>query len=121
VPVFRALEGDFELVVGNAQHIKNAPGRKTDVKDSEWIAHLVRCGLIRPSFVPPLPIRELRELTELRLASRARAHVGPRALGPVTTRWTRTLYRVLADHLETPCGALLVGLLCRRLFRVSIK
>lgn len=66
VPVFRALEGDFELVIGNAQHIKNVPGRKTDVKDSEWIAHLVRCGLIRPSFVPPLAIRELRELTRYR-------------------------------------------------------
>jgi transposase len=66
VPVFRMLEGSFELVVGNAQHIKNVPGRKTDVKDSEWIAHLVRCGLIRASFVPPLPIRELRELTRYR-------------------------------------------------------
>lgn len=66
VPVFRALEGGFELVVGNAQHIKNVPGRKTDVKDSEWLAHLTRCGLIRPSFVPPLPIRELRELTRYR-------------------------------------------------------
>ena len=66
VPVFRALEGSFELVVGNAQHMKNVPGRKTDVKDSEWIAHLVRCGLIRPSFVPPAPIRELRELTRYR-------------------------------------------------------
>ena len=66
VPVFRALEGGFELIVGNAQHMKNVPGRKTDVKDSEWIAHLVRCGLIRPSFVPPPPIRELRELTRYR-------------------------------------------------------
>lgn len=66
VPVFRVLEGGFELVVGNAQHIKNVPGRKTDVKDSEWIAHLVRCGLIRPSFVPPVAIRELRELTRYR-------------------------------------------------------
>ena len=66
VPVFRVLEGGFELIVGNAQHIKNVPGRKTDVKDSEWLAQLVRCGLIRPSFVPPLPIRELRELTRLR-------------------------------------------------------
>jgi transposase len=60
------LEGAFELIVGNAQHIKNVPGRKTDVKDSEWLAHLVRCGLIRPSFVPPSPIRELRELTRYR-------------------------------------------------------
>lgn len=66
VPVFRILEGNFEIVVGNAYHIKNVPGRKTDVKDSEWLAHLVRCGLIRPSFVPPREIRELRELTRYR-------------------------------------------------------
>src|SRR5688572_13324870 len=66
VPVHRVLEGHFEVVVGNAHHIKNVPGRKTDVKDSEWIADLVRHGLIRPSFVPPPPVRELRELTRYR-------------------------------------------------------
>ena len=55
-----------ELIVGNAQHIKNVPGRKTDVKDAEWLALLVRHGLIRPSFVPPPPIRELRDLTRYR-------------------------------------------------------
>lgn len=66
VPVFRALEGGFDLVVGNASHIKNVPGRKTDVKDSEWIAELVRHGLIRRSFVPPPAIRELRDLTRYR-------------------------------------------------------
>jgi transposase len=66
VPVFRVLEGGFELVIGNAQHIKNVPGRKTDVKDSEWIADLVRHGLIRKSFVPPPEIRELRGLTRYR-------------------------------------------------------
>ncbi len=66
VPVFRILEGHFELVIGNATHIKNVPGRKTDVKDSEWIADLVRHGLVRRSFVPPADIRELRELTRYR-------------------------------------------------------
>jgi transposase len=65
-PVYAILEEHFELVVGNAQHIKNVPGRKTDVKDSEWIAPLVRHGLIRPSFVPPKPLRELRELLRYR-------------------------------------------------------
>ena len=58
-PVYAVLEDDFELVVGNAHHIKNVPGRKTDVKDSEWIADLLRHGLIAKSFVPPKPIREL--------------------------------------------------------------
>lgn len=66
VPVFHVLEGHVEVVVGNAQHIKNVPGRKTDVNDSEWIADLLRHGLIRPSFVPPAPIRDLRVLTRHR-------------------------------------------------------
>ena len=65
-PVYAILEGDFELIVGNAQRIKNVPGRKTDVKDSEWIAELVRHGLIAKSFVPPPPIRELRDLVRYR-------------------------------------------------------
>jgi transposase len=59
-PVYFALEGQFELIVGNAQHIKNVPGRKTDVKDCDWISDLARHGLIAKSFVPPKPIRELR-------------------------------------------------------------
>jgi transposase len=66
MPVYSILEGMFELVVGNATHIKQVPGRKTDVKDSEWIADLLRHGLIRRSFVPPPPLRELRELLRYR-------------------------------------------------------
>jgi transposase len=66
MPVYAILEGHFELVVGNASHIKQVPGRKTDVKDSEWIADLLRHGLIRRSFVPPQPLRELRELLRYR-------------------------------------------------------
>lgn len=65
-PVYAVLEGAFELIVGNAQHIKNVPGRKTDVRDSEWIAQLVRHGLIAKSFVPPPPIRRLRDLVRYR-------------------------------------------------------
>ena len=52
-PVYAVLEGHFDLIVGNARHIRNVPGRKTDVKDSEWIADLVRHGLIAKSYVPP--------------------------------------------------------------------
>ena len=66
MPVYTMLEGEFELVVGNATHIRQVPGRKTDVKDSEWIADLVRHGLIRRSFVPPKPLRELRDLLRYR-------------------------------------------------------
>jgi transposase len=65
-PVYAILEGAFELIVANAQHIKKVPGRKTDVKDAEWIADLLCHGLLRSSFVPPKPIRELRDLLRYR-------------------------------------------------------
>lgn len=65
-PVFNILEGNFEVLLINAQHIKAVPGRKTDVKDAEWIADLLQHGLVRGSFIPPEPQRELRELTRHR-------------------------------------------------------
>jgi transposase len=65
-PVYAILEGALEMVVANAQHIKKVPGRKTDVKDAEWIADLLCHGLLRSSFVPPKPIRELRDLLRYR-------------------------------------------------------
>jgi len=65
-PVYELLEDAFEMIVGNARHIKNVPGRKTDVKDSEWLADLARHGLIAKSFVPPKPLRRLRELLRYR-------------------------------------------------------
>lgn len=66
-PVWNVLEAfDFELLLANAHHIKNLPGRKTDIKDAEWIAKLLRCGLVEGSFVPPVEIRELRDLTRYR-------------------------------------------------------
>ncbi len=64
-PVFAVLEG-LEIVVANAQQVKKVPGRKTQVKDAEWIADLRCHGLLRSSFVPPKPIRELRDLTRYR-------------------------------------------------------
>jgi transposase len=67
-PVYYVLEDDFELWLLNARHLKNVPGRKTDVKDAEWICQLVEHGLVRPSFVPPKEIRELRNLTRYRKA-----------------------------------------------------
>jgi transposase len=66
VPVYEVLEDGFEVIVGNARHIKNVPGRKTDVKDSEWLADLTRHGLIARSYVPSRPLRELRELLRYR-------------------------------------------------------
>jgi transposase len=65
-PVFNILEDSMQIILANARHIKNVPGRKTDVKDCEWIAQLLRHGLIKGSFIPPRPIRELRDLTRYR-------------------------------------------------------
>jgi len=65
-PVYYVLEDGFALLLVNAQHIKRVPGRKTDVTDSEWVAQLLECGLLRASFVPPRPIRDLRDLTRYR-------------------------------------------------------
>jgi len=65
-PVYNILENNFEVLLVNAHHIKHVPGRKTDVKDSEWIAELLRHGLLKASFIPPVGQRELRELTRHR-------------------------------------------------------
>ena len=65
-PVWHILYGRFELVLANAAHIRNVPGRKSDVNDATWISDLLAHGLIRPSFVPPQPIQELRDLTRTR-------------------------------------------------------
>lgn len=65
-PIYNLLEGYFELLVVNAQHIKAVPGKKTDIKDAEWIADLLRHGLVRGSFIPNRDQRELRELIRLR-------------------------------------------------------
>ncbi|MGE5334976.1 MAG: IS110 family transposase [Nitrososphaerota archaeon] len=65
-PVFNLLEADHQIMLVNAQHLKAVPGRKTDVKDSEWLADLLRHGLVKASFIPPQPVRELRELTRYR-------------------------------------------------------
>jgi len=65
-PVFNILEGVMEVILVNARHVKAVPGRKTDVRDCEWLADLLRHGLLKASFIPPLEIRELRELTRYR-------------------------------------------------------
>lgn len=65
-PVYYALEDEFELLLVNAAHVKQVPGRKTDTKDAAWLCRLLECGLLRASFVPPPAIRELRDLTRYR-------------------------------------------------------
>ena len=65
-PVWHVLEDHFTLVLANAMHIRNVPGRKSDMNDARWIADLLAHGLIRSSFVPPAPIQALRDLTRTR-------------------------------------------------------
>ena len=65
-PLYNVLEEDHTIILVNPQHMKAVPGRKTDVRDSEWIADLLRHGLLTASFIPPQPIRALRELTRYR-------------------------------------------------------
>lgn len=67
-PVYAVLEGSVELLLVNARHVKMVPGRKTDVRDCEWLAQLLECGLLRGSFVPPAAVRDLRDLTRSRKA-----------------------------------------------------
>lgn len=85
-PVFYLLEDDFTTWLLNAQHLKAVPGRKTDVADAAWIAQLLEHGLVRPSFVPPPEIRELRDLTRYR-----------KALIQERSRETQRLHKVLED------------------------
>ena len=65
-PVYNILEGHLEVVVVNAQHLKGVPGRKTDVLDAEWLAECFQLGLLKASFIPPPPVREVRDLTRYR-------------------------------------------------------
>ena len=65
-PVWHILEDDFELMLVNARHVKQVPGRKTDMSDAGWLCQLAEAGLLKANFVPPAPIRELRQLTRYR-------------------------------------------------------
>lgn len=85
-PVYYMLEDAFTVLLVNAAHVKNVPGRKTDVQDSAWLAQLLECGLLRGSFVPPPPIRELRDLTRYR-----KSQIQER------TREANRLHKVLED------------------------
>ncbi len=90
-PLYNVLEGSFTLLVVNAYHLKQVPGRKTDVKDAAWIAELLAHGLLRSSFIPPEPQRDLRDLTRQRtILVRERAAVVQRlqkVLAWATSNW----------------------------------
>ena len=85
-PVWNILEGRFKLLLVNPRHVKQVPGRKSDVSDAEWIAQLLQCGLLQGSFVPPRELRELRDLTRFRAQ-----------LASEQTRLANRIHKVLED------------------------
>jgi len=94
-PIWNILDGRFTLLLVNPHHLKKVPGRKSDVKDAQWIAQLLHCGLLRGSFVPPRPVRDLRDLTRCR-AQLASEH----------TRVANRIHKVLEDaNVKLGCVA----------------
>jgi len=112
-PVFNLLEGNFEVLLVNAQHVKAVPGRKTDVNDAEWLADLLRHGLLRPSFIPPVAQRELRDLTRFRSTFvRERATLVNRVqkvLEDANTKLASVASDVMGVSSRAMLAALLVG------------
>jgi transposase len=110
-PVYNLLEGRFAVILVNAQHIKQVPGRKTDVKDCQWIAQLLQHGLLRASFVPPRPIRELRDLTRQRTQLiRQRATLSNR-IQKVLEDANIKLASVASEVLGVSCRAMIAALI----------
>jgi len=110
-PVYNLLEGAFIVWLLNAQHIKAVPGRKTDVKDAQWIAELLRHGLVRPSFIPPQPQRELRDLIRYRTTFvRERATLVNR-VQKVLESTNLKLASVVSDVMGVSSRAILTALL----------
>jgi transposase len=110
-PVFNILEEGRVIVLVNPQHLKTVPGRKTDVKDSEWLADLLRHGLLKPSFIPPAPVRELRELTRYRKTLVQARTDEINRLQKVLEGANLKLAVVVSDILGVSARAMLAGLL----------
>jgi transposase len=109
-PVFYVLENAMECWLLNARHLRNVPGRKTDVSDAAWIAGLVEHGLVRPSFVPPAPIRELRNLTRYRRAQLEERTREAQRLDKVLQDAGIKLSSVASDTLGVSARAMLAAL-----------
>jgi transposase len=112
-PVWHVLEGSFELVLANAQHVRNVPGRKSDVSDAMWLADLLAHGLIRGSFVPPTPVQEMRDLTRTRkqLVREIGQHTQRihKTLEDANVKVTDFLSDILGDSGRAFLGALIDG------------
>ncbi|MBO0791297.1 MAG: IS110 family transposase [Ktedonobacteraceae bacterium] len=110
-PIYNLLEGSFELLVVNAQHIKAVPGRKTDVRDAEWIANLLQHGLLKGSYIPPAPQRELRELTRYRVSLQQERSRAVNRLQKTLEDTNLKLGDVVADIMGKSARAMLDALL----------
>jgi transposase len=112
-PVYNILEGMFELLLVNAYHVKAVPGRKTEVRDCDWIAQLLEHGLLKSSFVPPAHIRELRDLTRYRktlIQTRVReAHRGQKVLESANIKLSNVASDVLGVSGREMLRALIAG------------
>jgi transposase len=112
-PVWHLLEGHVELVLANAQHVRNVPGRKSDVKDAQWLADLLAVGLIRASFVPPAPVYELRDLTRTRkqLVREVGRHTQrlQKILEDANIKLTETISDILGQSGRAMVQALIAG------------
>jgi transposase len=112
-PIYNILEGHVELLVVNAQHIKAVPGRKTDVRDAEWIADLLQHGLLKGSSIPPAPQRERRELTRYRVSlvqERARAvNRRQKTLEDTNLKWGDVATDIMGKSARAMLEALLAG------------
>jgi transposase len=116
-PIYNLLEGALTVWLLNAQHIKAVPGRKTDVKDAQWSAELLRHGLVRPSFIPPQPQRELRDLTRYRTTFvRERATLVIR-VQKVLESTNLKLASVVSDVMGVSSRAILAALLAGEAIR----
>src|SRR3954470_23934443 len=112
-PVWAVLEDRFELMLVNARHVKQVPGRKTDVKDAQWLCQLLEAGLLRASLVPPKPIRTLRNLTRYRKTQindrqreAARLHKILETPGSSSAAWPATSWASPGATCSTrSCGA----------------
>jgi transposase len=108
-PIYNLLEDRFTLLLVNARHVKHVPGRKTDVKDCQWLAQLLQAGLLQPSFIPARPQREFRELTRHRsqlVAEKARVANRLQQVLEASSwlRWPLTSWALPAGKNNAPCG-----------------
>ena len=110
-PVWHLLEDRLELMLVNARHIKQVPGRKTDVKDAEWIARLLQHGLLTPSFIPPPAVRELRDLTRQRAQLVAEKATVANRVQKVLESANIKLGSVASDVLGVSGRAMIAGLI----------